>query len=68
MADTNPTTGEAATPPLQTVRLTEAQLKARRTRSVALALVLAALAVIFFVATLDKMGANLTAIEAIRDL
>ena len=54
--------------PVETVQLTEAELKARRSRSLALALVLAALVVLFFVATLDKLGANLAGIDAIRDL
>ena len=54
--------------PVETVQLTEAELKARRNRSLALALVLAALVVLFFVATLDKLGANLAGIDAIRDL
>ena len=38
------------------VRLTDAQKKARRNRSVALALVLAALVVMFYVITIVKMG------------
>ena len=50
------------------VQLTEKQLHARRQRSLALGIVLAALAVLFFVATLDKLGANLVGIDAIRDL
>ena len=57
-----------ARPPIETVRLTEAQARARRTRSLALAFVLAGLAVLFFVATLDKFGSNLTAVESMRDL
>ena len=51
-----------------TVQLTEKQLRARRHRSIALGIVLAALAVVFFVATLDKLGANLVGVDAIRDL
>lgn len=38
------------------VTLTEAQKKARRSRSVALALVLAAIVVIFYVLTVVKLG------------
>ena len=38
------------------VSLTDAQKKARRSRSVALALALAALVVIFYVTTLAKFG------------
>ena len=53
---------------LPTVRLTPQQERARRNRSIALALVLAALVIIFFVATLDKLGVNLTGVDAFRDL
>lgn len=42
-----------ATPPTQ---LSEAELKTRRRRSIALALVLAGLVVIFYVLTIVKMG------------
>ena len=38
------------------VELTEKQKKARRSRSVALAVVLAALAVLFYVVTIIKIG------------
>jgi high-affinity K+ transport system ATPase subunit B len=38
------------------VRLTEAQKKSRRSRSIALAVVLAALVVIFYIATVTLMG------------
>lgn len=38
------------------VELTEAQQKARRARSIALALVLAAFVVIFYIATVVKFG------------
>ncbi|WP_174235748.1 hypothetical protein [Pseudohoeflea suaedae] len=41
------------------VELTEAQKKARRSRSIALGLVLAALAVLFYVITVIKLGPNL---------
>ena len=54
--------------PIETVRLTDAQLRARRRRSIALALVLGSLAILFFVVTLDKFGANLVGTDAIRDL
>ena len=54
--------------PVPTVELTERQLRARRNRSIALGIVLGLLAVLFFVATLDKLGANLVGIDAIRDL
>ena len=40
----------------QTIELTEAQQKARRQRSVALALCLAAFVVIFYVVTVIKLG------------
>jgi hypothetical protein len=38
------------------IRLTEAQKKARRSRSIAIGLGLAALVVIFYIATLVKFG------------
>ncbi|MET3793086.1 hypothetical protein [Aquamicrobium terrae] len=41
---------------LETVDLTEQQKKARRRRSIAIGLALAALVVIFYVATLAKFG------------
>ena len=41
------------------VELTEAQKKARRSRSIALGVVLAALAVLFYVITVVKLGPNL---------
>ena len=41
------------------VKLTEAQRKARRSRSVAIALTLAALVVIFYVITIVKFGPSL---------
>ena len=41
---------------LETVDLTERQKKARRWRSIAIGLALAALVVIFYVATLAKVG------------
>ena len=53
---------------IETVRLSPAQERARRKRSVALAFVLGALAVLFFVATVDKFGTNLVHPSAIRDL
>ena len=53
---------------IETVQLTDAQLRARRRRSLALALALGALAILFFVVTLDKFGANLVGADAIRDL
>ena len=54
--------------PLERVVLTKAQAAARRRRSIALALALGALAILFFVITLDKFGANLVGPNAIRDL
>lgn len=42
--------------PLETVELTEAQKKARKRRNVAIALALVAMVVIFYVATLTKLG------------
>ena len=42
-----------------TVELTESQKKARRNRSVALGIVLAALVVIFYAVTVLKLGPNL---------
>lgn len=41
---------------MDSVELTEAQKKARRSRSVALGVVLAALVVIFYVVTIVKIG------------
>ena len=41
------------------MELTEAQKKARRSRSIALGVVLAALAVLFYVITVAKLGPNL---------
>ena len=40
------------------MRLTEQQLRARRSRSIAIALALGAFAVVIFVVTLVKLGAN----------
>lgn len=54
--------------PLETMRLTDAQERARRRRSIALGIVLFALVVLFFVVTLDKLGVNLAGVDAIRDL
>ena len=55
-------------PTVRTEPLTPEQQRARRNRSIVLALVLGAIVVLFFVATLDKLGANLVGIDAIRDL
>ncbi|GEM_PF-340047 len=44
---------------VEKVELTEAQQKARRSRSIALGVVLAALAVLFYVITVAKLGPNL---------
>lgn len=41
---------------MDSVELTEAQKKARRSRSVALGIVLAALVIIFYVVTIVKIG------------
>jgi len=50
MDDTpNPETG---------IRLTEAQLRARRARSIAIALALGAFVVVIFLVTLVRLGAN----------
>jgi hypothetical protein len=38
--------------------LTEAEKRTRRTRSIALALVLAALVILFYVVTIAKLGGN----------
>ena len=54
--------------PVPTVALTDAQKKARRNRSLALGIALAALAALFFVATLDKFGTNLVSVDAMREL
>lgn len=40
----------------ETVQLTEAQMKARRKRSIALGLALAAFVIIFYVVTIAKLG------------
>ena len=53
---------------VETVQLTPQQLRARRSRSIVLAVVLGVMVTLFFVATLDKLGANLVGIDAIRDL
>lgn len=42
--------------PLETIELTEKQKRARRLRSIAIGLALAALVVIFYIATLTKLG------------
>jgi hypothetical protein len=49
MSDQTPETG---------IRLTEEQLRARRARSIAIALALGAFVVVIFVVTLVKLGAN----------
>lgn len=41
---------------MDSVELTEAQKKARRSRSIALGIVLAALVIIFYVVTIVKIG------------
>lgn len=41
---------------VERTELTEAQKKARRSRSIALAVVLAALVVLFYIATIVKIG------------
>jgi cell division septal protein FtsQ len=43
------------------VRLTPAQLKRRRARSVAIALALFAIVVVFYVVTIAKIGGNIAA-------
>ena len=43
---------------LELVTLTESQKKARRNRSIAIGLALAALVIIFYVATIVKSGAS----------
>ena len=45
-------------PDFQPQTLTPGQLRARRSRSVAIALILGALAVMFFVMTIVRMGGN----------
>ncbi len=50
--------GSAPSPELAAVRLTPEQARRRRARSVAIGLVLAALVVLFYVATFIKMGAG----------
>ncbi len=47
------------TPEDKGVKLTEAQTKRRRSRSIAIALVLAALVVLFYVVTIIKMGPDI---------
>ena len=44
--------------PEQGIRLTEQQLRARRNRSIAIALALGAFVVVIFVVTLVKLGGN----------
>ena len=53
---------------VERVALTDKQRRSRRTRSVALAVVLIALVALFYVATLSKLGMNLVGVDAIRDL
>ena len=53
---------------VETVGLTDKQRRARRNRSIALAVVLFALVALFYGATLAKLGANLVSVDAIRDL
>ncbi|TPK91942.1 hypothetical protein [Mesorhizobium sp. B2-4-17] len=45
---------------LETVTLTESQKKAQRSRSIAIGVALAALVVIFYIATIVKFGHNLS--------
>lgn len=47
-----------AAPDIQPVVLTPAQVKARRSRNVAIALILAALVVLFFAMTIVRLGGN----------
>ena len=61
-------TPPAHTPEIERVELTEAQRRSRRNRSVALAIVLAALVVLFYAATVAKLGGNIVGVDAIRDL
>ena len=52
---------------VERVRITDKQRRARRNRSIALAIVLTALVVLFYVATLSKLGVNLVGLDAMRD-
>jgi len=54
---TKPSTSEA-TPPVG-VRLTEQQLRARRARSIAIALALGAFVIVVFLVTIVRLGSNL---------
>lgn len=54
-------------PEIERVRLTDEQQRARRSRSLALAAVLVGLVVLFYVATVAKLGGNLVGIDAIRN-
>ena len=56
-----------AAPEIERVRLTDEQQRARRSRSLALAAVLVGLVVLFYVATVAKLGGNLVGIDAIRN-
>jgi hypothetical protein len=51
----------ATVDPGEGVRLTEAQLKRRRARSVAIALALFAFVALFYVVTIAKIGGNIAA-------
>ena len=70
--DTSPTTATSSPTgqpsPLERVALTDAQRRSRRNRSLALGVVLAALVALFYVATLAKLGGDLTGVDAMRDL
>jgi hypothetical protein len=44
--------------PVEGIRLTEQQLRARRARSIAIALALGAFVVVIFLVTLVKLGSN----------
>ena len=55
-------------PAVERIALTDRQRRARRNRSIALAVVLVALVTLFYVATLSKLGMNLVGVDAIRDL
>ena len=52
---------------IERVALTDRQRRARRARSLALGIALAALVVLFYVATVAKLGGNLVGVDAIRD-
>ena len=53
---------------VERVEMTDKQRRARRNRSIALAVVLFALVGLFYAITISKLGVNLLGLDAMRDL